>query len=240
MISVPRSPKPGTLQKNEARWLNNLRTAINELQQVESNHQATKQDIKRAQSKVENARNRYQHPEIKNSLVEMFHGKCAYCESKIGHVAYGDIEHFYPKGSYIDKTFDWNNLLFSCQICNNPRHKGTKFPLDGNGNPLLIDPTDGVTDATVHLRFDWNPKTQLASIYGRDNRGREVERTFDLNGQNGRKELIKHRSKYVKTLLLVLRAAQVGNADAKALLQEACLSKSEYSAFAIALISPLI
>ncbi len=234
MISVPRSPKPSILQKNEARWLNNLRTAINELQQ------ATKQDIKRAQSKVENARNRYQHPEIKNSLVEMFHGKCAYCESKIVHVAYGDIEHFYPKGTYIHKTFDWNNLLFSCQICNNPRHKGTKFPLDGNGNPLLIDPTDRVTDATVHLRFDWNPKTYRASIYGRDDRGREVVNIFDFNGQNGRKELIKHRSKYVKTLFLVLQAAQDGNADAKVLLQEACSPKSEYSAFALALISTLI
>ena len=118
MISVHRSPRPTILQKNEARWLNQLRTAINELQRVQSHPQATKQDIKRAQSKVENARNKYRHEEIKNSLVEMFHDKCAYCESKIGHVTYREIEHFYPKGTYIDKTFDWDNLLLSCQICN--------------------------------------------------------------------------------------------------------------------------
>ena len=83
MISIHRSPKPSILQKNEARWLNNLRTAINELQQVKSNPQATKQDTKRAQSRVENARNKYRHEGVKNSLVEMFHGKCAYC----GHVS---------------------------------------------------------------------------------------------------------------------------------------------------------
>ena len=237
MIAVQRSPQPIILQKNEARWLNELRTAINELQQVRNNPQATKLIIDRAERKVKNAQNKYQQKTIKDSLVKMFHNKCAYCESKIGHVTYGEIEHFYPKGTYIDKTFDWDNLLLSCQICNNPRHKGTKFPLDRNGNPLLINPTDGVTAPPVHLKFDWNPKTQLASIYGRDDRGREVVNIFDFNGLNGRKELIEYRSQYVKKLFFFLQSAQNGDAEAKALLQEACLPKSEYSAFALALIS---
>jgi hypothetical protein len=129
--------------------------------------------------------------------------------------------------------------LYSCQICNNSRHKGTKFPLDANGNPLLINPTDGGTDPTTHLRFDWNPKTELASIYGRDDRGREVVKTFDFNGFNGRKALIKHRSRYVKTLSVILRYAQAGDTEAKKLLQDACLpeSESEYSAFAHALVN---
>lgn len=36
---------------------------------------------------------RYNRPEIKQALRQETHGKCAYCESKYGHVAYGDIEH---------------------------------------------------------------------------------------------------------------------------------------------------
>ena len=90
MIPVQRVPKPNVLQKREVRWLKELQEASDERQRVESNPQSTEQDIKRAKRKVDNAQNKYRHEEIKNTLVEMFHGKCAYCESKIEHVSCGD------------------------------------------------------------------------------------------------------------------------------------------------------
>lgn len=71
----------------------------------------------------------YSDPEVKSSLIELFKGKCAYCESKFLHVYSGDIEHFRPKGEIEEATppkkpgyywlaADWDNLLLSCRNCN--------------------------------------------------------------------------------------------------------------------------
>lgn len=126
MIKVKRTAAPQALQKQATRWLTELQAALDELAQIEKNPQATEQ----AKNRVKKAQQKYNHAEIKNALVEMFHGKCAYCESEVTAAAYGQIEHFYPKAIYPEKTFEWENLLLSCEICNNGQHKGVKFPLD--------------------------------------------------------------------------------------------------------------
>jgi uncharacterized protein (TIGR02646 family) len=152
LIRVTRTQKPAVLVSNATRWLS-------ELNSVMADPATTKNQL----SKVANG---YRHKQVKNALIAMFHGKCAYCESKITVVTYGSIEHFRPKSIYPGLTFEWNNLLFSCDICNDTGHKGNQFPLDRNGNPLLLDPTDGVTDPNMHLAFSWDPITQLASDNG--------------------------------------------------------------------------
>ncbi|MCJ8208559.1 hypothetical protein MUY27_02485 [Mucilaginibacter sp. RS28] len=71
----------------------------------------------------------YSDPEVKNALIELFKGKCAYCESTFLHVYSGDVEHFRPKGEieeavpdkkpgYYWLAADWDNLLLSCRNCN--------------------------------------------------------------------------------------------------------------------------
>ena len=35
-------------------------------------------------------RNRYSHKDIKQALIEETSGKCAYCESKIRHISFGE------------------------------------------------------------------------------------------------------------------------------------------------------
>ena len=108
----------------------------------------------------------YAHDDVKATLRQAQHDKCAFCESKITHIGYGDIEHFRPKGAvrqretdplqypgYYWLAYEWNNLFLSCQLCNQ-RFKGNCFPLHNpkhrvrshRGNlskesPLLIDPT---------------------------------------------------------------------------------------------------
>ncbi len=74
--------------------------------------------------------NVYSNPKVKESLIVLFNGKCAYCESKFLHVYSGDIEHFRPKGEILTKennkikpgyywlAADWDNLLLSCRNCN--------------------------------------------------------------------------------------------------------------------------
>lgn len=242
MIRVNRTEKPEVLQRNAEKWLGALHTAIRELEQTQNNPESSVQEIRQAEKKRKKARNKYSHPEIKKALVKMFHGKCAYCESQVTVVTYGHIEHFYPKGNpdYTEKTFEWENLLLSCDICNNVQHKGIKFPLDENGDPLLIDPSDGETNPAAHLKFFWDTGTDLAWVCGTDARGEETERTFDFNGLNGRKELIRERSVYVKKLLIILKYAQNGDAEALAILKDACQDDAPYLAFAQTYIRHLI
>ena len=252
MIRVPRTQKPPILVKNASKWLaklqeekTNLQAAENDLQIIEANQTAKNQEtanakkkVANAKKKVDNALKKYGHDKIKAALVEMFHGKCAYCESKITHVAYGDIEHFRPKSNplYAHQIFEWENLLLSCPICNNAAHKGTQFPLDLKGNPLLIDPTDDTTDPFLHLEFSWDEDAKLATVYGRDEQGNLVVDIFDLNGVRGREDLLKRRSRKVKRLITLRDMALDANKDdstkaqAITLLKEDCQPDDEYIA----------
>ena len=81
----------------------------------------------------------YGHKTVKQALIEAQHGKCCFCERKIG--ADGDVEHFRPKAAvrqaddapllrpgYYWLAYAWDNLLLACPSCNQ-RHKKNLFPL---------------------------------------------------------------------------------------------------------------
>jgi len=246
MIRVPRSAEPPVLQRNGARWLTALQTAIQKQQQVEQDQHSSKEQRKQAKQAVKQAQGKYNHEQTKAALVAMFQGKCAYCESKIDVITYGAIEHFRPKSKYPELTFAWSNLLLACDRCNDAGHKGDRFPLDGGGNPLLLDPTDPDTNPQAHLDFVWDHKAGLASVYGRDDRGRTVEEVFDLNGLQDRQSLMDYRSKIVKHLQALLWFAQnndqaeLRTQEAWGLLREACQANAEYSAFALQYIAPYL
>lgn len=63
---------------------------------------------------------RYNEPSIKQALEQETYGKCAYCESKIKHISYGDIEHILPKNKEArpDLYVEWSNLTLACEQCN--------------------------------------------------------------------------------------------------------------------------
>ncbi len=42
----------------------------------------------------------YGHESVKAALIQTQNKKCCFCESKITHIAYGDVEHFRPKAGY--------------------------------------------------------------------------------------------------------------------------------------------
>ncbi len=76
----------------------------------------------------------------KDFLLDMFHNKCAYCETLIRPGFHGDVEHYRPKGKVVEDddtdaryevkgqsynhpgyfwlAYDYTNLLPSCQHCN--------------------------------------------------------------------------------------------------------------------------
>ncbi|UQA60152.1 hypothetical protein [Polyangium aurulentum] len=84
--------------------------------------------------------------EVKATLERMtLGGLCMYCEHNTVH----QIEHFWPKSRFPERTFCWWNLLFVCGECN--QLKNAKFELDARYEPLLVDPT--VDDPAEHLEL---------------------------------------------------------------------------------------
>jgi len=76
----------------------------------------------------------YKKDEVKRRLEELFHGKCAYCESFYAGQAPVDVEHYRPKGAvegaadhdgYWWLGMEWTNLLPSCIDCNRRRKQKT-------------------------------------------------------------------------------------------------------------------
>lgn len=72
--------------------------------------------------------------------------RCMYCMDSHG----SDIEHFWPKGFYPERTFLWPNMLLCCTECG--RFKGNRFPLLDAGFPALVDPS--AEDPWEFLEFD--------------------------------------------------------------------------------------
>lgn len=63
----------------------------------------------------------YKNPLLKQHLVAEANGKCAYCESKITHVYFGDVEHIKPKGVFPGERLSIENLCLACAPCNNAK-----------------------------------------------------------------------------------------------------------------------
>ncbi len=208
MIKVARQPKPKILNKKADEWRKALLSAN------------TDSERRRVEAK-------YRHEEIKNALVQMFYGKCAYCESKITHVDYGHIEHFRPKRGMMgrpDLVFEWTNLLLACGQCNGAGHKGDNFPEDNEGGPLVNPCEDNPED---HFEFHFDTATKIASIYGKTCRGTTTEILLGLN----RKELREYRSRQICRLAVLAKFVD-SSQEAAGLLMEAQLPSAEYAAFA--------
>ena len=103
---------------------------------------------KRAQTRVPEVGSWLKSPEIKNSLIALFHKKCAFCEQ----VANLNITHFRPRSEatpaesahtshlyYSWLAGAWENLYLSCADCD--RAKGSQFPIDG---PRVSLPTNAI------------------------------------------------------------------------------------------------
>lgn len=187
---------------------------------------------------------------VKNALVKAQHRKCCFCESKVDHIAYGDVEHFRPKGGYRQKQKDalgrpgyywlayaWNNLFFSCQICNQ-RFKGNLYPLKDPHKrarshldeialeePLFVDP--GNTDPEAFIRFrDEYPFAVNGNAVGKT--------TIEALGLDREMLNERRRDRLAMLKLLKFLADSLGpeSEDARALLERAIQPDAEFSAMA--------
>lgn len=208
MIKIKRLPKPRILQKKAEQWRDKLLAAKTVAERL------------RLQEK-------YRHKEVKQTLVKMFHGKCAYCESKITHIDYGHIEHYRPKSGRRgrpDLIFEWTNLLLACGICNGGEYKSDRFPEADEDGPI-VNPCED--DPVQHFNFHFDPVVKLASVFGCTPRGILTEKLLGIN----RPELRSYRSTRIRHLAALAKFAE-SDGEAGELLQLAKQSDAEYAAFA--------
>ncbi|HOY33291.1 MAG TPA: hypothetical protein PKW80_15530 [Bacteroidales bacterium] len=157
---------------------------------------------------------------VKNKLKTIQNDKCCFCESKVSAVSHGDVEHYRPKGGWIqndgDKltqpgyywlAYDFSNLFLSCQLCNEI-YKKNYFPLSNpnkralvhtqkisDENPMIIDP--GTMDPSEHIEF----RQEIA--HGKTKTGEETIKRTGLN----RTELADQRLEYLKVLTTIAKLA---------------------------------
>ncbi|WP_066400009.1 HNH endonuclease family protein [Neobacillus mesonae] len=130
----------------------------------------------------------YSNDSVKRQLKTDFHSKCAFCEGIFTQNSYGEVEHWRPKkgvtGNSKHKGYywlasDWNNLLWSCRVCNSTKYKGNHFPLKdinktcydskgklANEEPLLLNPCDPKVSIENHIEFLHNGIIQGKTIEG--------------------------------------------------------------------------
>jgi uncharacterized protein (TIGR02646 family) len=187
---------------------------------------------------------------VKNALIKAQHGKCAFCESQVRHIAHGDVEHYRPKGGYRQNGSDslerpgyfwlayaWQNLFFACQLCNQSFKKNL-FPLADPTRrarshlddlaveePMLIQPADEEPGAFIAFR------EEMAFPINDHPRARTTIEVLGLN----REALAEMRLDRLKPyMVLRQRLAQLPADDEearqiRALFDDAALPKAQYS-----------
>jgi hypothetical protein len=182
----------------------------------------------------------YKRKSIKTSFFfskeDPFYGKCAYCETYIADFQRGDIEHFRPKAAVANEVdepiqhpgyywlvYDWQNLLPSCAVCNQPTSVGGKkigkhnrFPVIGqhaqapnevdSEQPLLINPASPKDDddPSKHLAIDIGTGLMIPLT----ERGRMC---IEIFGLNQRDQLIEERKRAIDQAILLIQQLDKGN-----------------------------
>ena len=165
-------------------------------------------------------------------LVELFAGKCAFCESRVD-TGHWQAEQLRPKAGSIGLdgepspdhywwiALDWRNLYLTCANCN--RTRGSRFPVRGERAPLeadwsvlreenalLLDPC--LDRPEKHLVFSADGSVAATHVddldqaelerFGTPTRGQVTIDTFGLN----RRSLVEQRSREAAMCLAMLES----------------------------------
>ena len=183
---------------------------------------------------------------VKRQLKDDQGNKCCFCENKdFDDLAYGDVEHYRPRSAYANNdldtvlrvpgyywlTYEWKNLLFSCQICNQ-RHKKNFFPLVSGttrasnhldnleliDNTLLINPT--LEDPKDHIGF------REEIIYGISDKGLDSIKYYGLDRSLLDKKRKRHFDEVRRNILLSkIVLTSLSSAEKAAVLEELGVSE---------------
>lgn len=186
----------------------------------------------------------YGHVSVKEALRKAQHGKCAYCEAKILHIADGDVDHFRPKArcrqaagapllhpGYYWLAYEWGNLLLACTRCNQ-RCKRDIFPLKlparrarnhqhdvSIEEPLLLNPAE--EDPGLFIGF----RQEVAYAVRGNRRGKSTIEVLQLN----RPDLAERRRDWLEKVRMLRVAAENGAPGAREVLQRMQWDGQEYA-----------
>lgn len=171
----------------------------------------------------------YAHPTVKTALIGLQNGKCCFCQGMVTDTSYGDIEHFRPKGGYqqtkdqpLQKpgyywlAYDFSNLFFACQKCNEV-YKRNYFPLADESKRASSSVQDYRKEDSLILHPEWdNPETHITfvgeMVKAKDDSVKGVE-TIKRTGLN-RIELDESRLEQLKPLMILALIARSSDAFA--------------------------
>ncbi len=134
---------------------------------------------------------------------DLYHNKCAYCQTDTTAGAPMQVEHYRPKsGVAKDKThegyywlaYEWSNLLLSCSKCNN--RKRTQFPIEGTRIMVAKIGTDGLPETDYLLADSSVYKSEKALLLNPELD--EVEKHFVFLPNGEMKALSKQGQKTIE------------------------------------------
>ncbi len=181
----------------------------------------------------------YAHRIVKEQLIRDQHDKCAYCErADVTANFHGDVEHVRPKAGWVQRVgdalsrsgyywlaYDWDNLLFSCQHCNQT-HKKNLFPLRApkkrslshhedvaREQPILVNPTR--EDPSEFIEF----REELPVGKDRGGRGKRTIAILGLDRPklNETRRKLLNRVHEMQDLLLAFEGRPLDKDQAKAI-----------------------
>ncbi|NEA44498.1 HNH endonuclease [Streptomyces sp. SID11385] len=166
MIRLPRVPVPEQARDLLARRTRNV-------EEAGGTSRAARTEWERAHAPKKH---------VRTALEGMARGavRCMYCDDSRAT----DIDHFEPLERAPLRAFEWLNHLLACSHCNS-NAKREQYPVDGDGNCLLVDPT--AEDPADHLRLLLH--TGEYAAVADSAKGEETIEVFGLN----RPDLVKGR-----------------------------------------------
>ncbi|WP_290789773.1 HNH endonuclease [Flavihumibacter sp. UBA7668] len=120
---------------------------------------------------------------LKDSLLDLSNGKCAYCECDLKEESkYMEVEHFEDKANNPNKVMEWDNLLPSCKRCNGSKstHNVITEPII---NPFADTPSTHLTLRLFRFKHkDLKGKTTI-DVVDLNNTERAVKKRFEVGEQ---------------------------------------------------------
>jgi uncharacterized protein (TIGR02646 family) len=194
----------------------------------------------------------YGHKTVKEALIKAQHDKCFLCESKITHIAHGDVEHFRPKAGYRQEArddlhtpgyywlaYDWDNLFLACEICNQV-FKKSLFPLSNptaratshkkkiaTEKPLFINPSADDPEDFISFRCE------IPFPVKNDPRAKATIEGLGLNRPKLNERRFEHYERLKMLYQIAYKLPPIEESDeAKELLDKAVKDDAEYASMA--------
>ncbi len=157
----------------------------------------------------------YGDNQVKEQLIIDQSGKCCFCESKMLHITFADVEHFRPKmevqqakrsrkirPGYFWLAYNWNNLMLSCEKCNRT-YKRNYFPLRTGVVRSMPSSQEPITDTLLINPYLESPEEHLTFsgeyVNAKTDKGTHSIEYFGL----GRKDLLETRGERLRILGII-------------------------------------